>query len=96
VIVDALAPVLAVIVVGDALTLDCDGETPPPTGSPALISRPSAPPFKPDQLASIVGLLTAYSAWRAAGVSPEGCSLISMKPAPGVTATLLLRTPKTP
>jgi hypothetical protein len=85
-------PLPAEIEIGAAVTVDCDASTPD-----ALISTPSAPPFRPIQLASIVLSVGFHSAWRSEpGLSPEGCSLISVKPVPGVTASTWLRTPKTP
>jgi hypothetical protein len=96
VIVDVPPP--AVIKLGAALTVDCTGST--PDGEPAaaaLISTARAPPFRLVHVAATVLRFAAHSAARLpAAVSPEGCSLISVKPAPGMTAATLLRTPKTP
>ncbi len=70
------------------------------TGGPvfaAFSSSASAPPFRALQLAVGVGLFAAHTAARsAAGLSPDGCSAIIVKPAPGVTASPLLVTPNTP
>jgi hypothetical protein len=95
VIVDV--PLPAAIALGAAVTVDCEAETGPGADTAALISTPNAPAFKDVHVAAIVFRSGAHSASRAdAGLSAEGRSLISVNPAPGVTATTLLRTPKTP
>ena len=96
VIVEPVPP--AAIDVGAALTVECDASTNPAPEAAALISTPSAPAFRlRGQVASIVLSLAFHSAWRSAGgISPDGCSAISAKPAPGVTVATLRRTPKTP
>jgi hypothetical protein len=91
-------PLPTVIDVGAAATVDFEASTPDAEPEPpALISTPNAPAFRLLHDAAIVFRFVAHSAWRSPGVpSPEGCSAISVKPVPGVTAATLLRTPKTP
>ena len=63
----------------------------------ALISTPKAAACFFAQVALIHGRLTAHSANRSAAVlSVDGCSSISVNPAPGEIATTLLFTPNTP
>jgi hypothetical protein len=95
VIVDVALP--ATTELGAAVTVDCEAETGPGADAAALISTPSAPAFRLLHVAATVLRFLAHSASRSPGVlSPEGCSLISVKPAPGVTAATLLRTPNAP
>lgn len=56
----------------------------------ALISTPRAPARRVGQLAVTVLRLTAHSVWRSPLVpSLTGCSLISVKPLPGVMARMM-------
>src|SRR5947208_770302 len=95
VIVDVSFP--AAIDAGDATTVERTGSTPDPAPEAALISTPSAPPFRLVQVAATVLRFVAHSASRSPGVlSPDGCSAISVNPAPGGTAAAALRAPNTP
>src|SRR5512134_2199848 len=97
VMVDTLAPLLAVIVAGEALTPDCAADTTGPLEPAARISMPTAPPLRLLQLASMVGSPTERSTMRSDWVpSPEACSLISVNPAPGVIRGALVAAPNAP
>src|SRR5437867_2832875 len=93
VIVDVSFP--AAIDAGDATTVERTGSTPDPAPEAALISTPSAPPFRLVQVAATVLRFVAHSASRSPGVlSPDRCSTLSVNPAPGSTTATLRFTPK--
>ena len=90
-------PLPATIEVGEAATVDCAADTPPPPLPAALISTPNAPALLFDHVASIVLSFTAHSANRSPVVlSPEGCSSIRVNPLPAVATGVLLAIPNTP
>src|SRR5207249_4612 len=65
--------------------------------SPSLLAVILAAPLVPPVTAPRAPTATAHSAARsAAGLSPDGCSAIIVKPVPGVIASPLLVTPNTP
>src|ERR1041385_468254 len=68
--------------IGDvALTVERAASTGPGAPTAALISTPSAPPFRAVHVAATAPRFVAHSASRSPGVlSPDGCSAISVKP----------------